>query len=229
MTSRKSALLSSVSALRSAIPALAAAFALQAAAGGIGFWGGSMDTETFGKGFAAGAQVEVGTVPWVSLLLRGGYAGGFDDVTLRDAGFTAGANARKILQRVGADSAAAEMEDFGLVPLEVGLVLRPTALFGVIGVYAGAGAGYYYLPGFDIVDRGAKISTDEASDLFGWWALAGADIGISFFHVFAEAKYTSAKNDDETFDIDWHGAAGAVRGDIDLTGLTVLGGIRFEW
>ncbi len=210
--------------------AAAALVAQPALAGGIGFWGGQMDTDTFGKGVVGGGQLELDAAPWVSLLVRGGYASGFDDISLSEAGFVPGVNARRVFDTVGVNLSRAQIEDFAVAPVEGGVLLRLPAIFDVIGIYGGAGAGWYFLPGFDIKSGDRKVSVDSVTDMVGFWALGGVDVGISFFHLFAEAKYVSAKKDGETFDLDWvRGDSGAVRADIDLSGLTVLGGVRFEW
>ena len=208
-----------------------AAIALPTAArAGIGAWGGIVDTETFEKGFAVGGDIEVEALPWVFLRVRGGYEGGFDDLSLSEAGFKPGNTARRVLEDIGMDPEMAKMKDFSVVPVEGGLMLRPPALFGVIGVYGGGGAGWYFLPGFDVSYHGRTVSTDAVTDMVGWWAAAGAEINFPVVKVFAEAKYRSASKDGETFDLDFaNGKAGAFRGDVDLTGLTILGGIRLSW
>lgn len=212
--------------------ALAAAmFAMPTAAhAGLGAWGGVVDTETFERGVAFGGDLEIEALPWIHLRLRGGFEGGFDDLSLSEAGFTAGNNAKRVLADIGVDPSKATLEDFSVVPVEAGLMLRPPALFGVLAIYGGGGAGWYYMPGFDVTYNGRTVSTDSVSNMVGWWAAAGAEIDFPVVKVFAEAKYRSASKDNETFELDFaNGKAGAFRGDVDLTGLTVIGGIRFSW
>ena len=193
--------------------ALAAALSLPAvsSAAGLGAFVGFRDTETLDSSVEFGGQIEFDFVPCLTLIGRAAYAGDFDDIELAGGGFKA--------------------SDVALVPAEVGLMLRPPELFGFLGIYAGAGAGWYFLPGFDVVAGDRTLAeTKDVTDLVGYWICGGVEVGVPSFHVFAEARYTHAKKDDVDFDMkEGYGSSGSLSGDIDLSGMTYALGLRVDW
>ena len=197
-----------------AAAAAAALLPLSASAAGIGAYAGVMDTELLGESIIYGAQLELDFAPCVSVLVRGGYAGDFDDLSI---------SADQNLPTVRGDG-------LELVPVELGVLIRPPEIFGFLGIYAGGGAGWYYVPGFD-VKAGERLlaETEEITDLVGWWALAGVEAGVPNFHVFAELKYARAIEDD--LEVEFHNVRnlGNLSIDMDLTGLAVLVGVRVSW
>ena len=183
-----------------------------ARAAGIGAYVGKMDTDALGDGAVYGAPLEFDFFPCVSLLVRGGSANGFDEFKF-----------------VGS-SGTLVADELAIVPAEAGLMLRPPPLFGLVGVYAGAGAGWYGIPGFDVKSgRKTVAETDDVTDLVGWWASAGLEIGVPSFRVFGEVKYQSAEEKDLDIDFKDRHDLGNLRADMDLTGVTLLAGIRIAW
>ncbi len=181
-------------------------------AAGIGVFAGVRDTDLLEDSPVYGAQLEFDFFPCVSLLVRGGYANDFDDL------------------EISGPAGTLRAEEISLVPVEAGLLLRPPALFGFLGIYAGAGAGWYGLPGFDVYAGKNRIAeTDDVTDLVGWWALGGIDIGVPSFRVFGEVKYTGA--DKDGIDIEFRDVRdkGNLKADVDLSGVTLLVGIRVAW
>lgn len=201
---------------RSALAAAAAAalLPLSASAAGLGAYGGVMDTELLGDSTVFGAQVELDFAPCVSVLVRGGYAGDFDDLS--------------ISSEKGVPSVRGV--DLALVPVELGALIRPPELFGFLGIYAGGGAGWYFVPGFDVKSGDRLVAeTEDIDDLIGWWALAGIEAGVPNFHVFAEVKYAHAVDDDLEVDFRNVRDRGNLSIDMDLTGVSVLVGVRVSW
>ncbi len=201
---------------RAALAALAAAalLPLSASAAGIGAYGGFMDTELLGESVIVGGQLELDFAPCVSVLVRGGYAGDFDDLSISSA--------------KGAPTIRGE--GLELVPVEVGALIRPPEIFGFLGIYGGAGAGWYYVPGFDVKLGDRRLAeTEEVTDLVGWWALVGLEAGVPNFHVFAELKYAAAVEDDLEVEFRNVRNLGNLSIDMDLTGLAVLVGVRVSW
>ena len=186
--------------------------AASARAAGAGVWAAKMDTDALGDSLAYGAQLEFDFLPCVSLLLRGGYANDFDEFKF-----------------VGS-SGTLVADDLAIVPVEAGLILRPPPLFGLVGVYAGAGAGWYGIPGFDVKSgRKTVAETDDVTDLVGWWASAGVEVGVPAFRVFGEVKYQSAEEKDLDIEFKDRRDIGNLRADMDLAGVTFLAGVRFAW
>lgn len=198
--------------MKRALPLLLLLAAVAARAAGIGAYVGKMDTDALDESLVYGAQLEFDFFPCVSLLVRGGYANDFDEFKF-----------------VGSSSTLVA-DDLAIVPAEAGLMLRPPALFGLVGLYAGGGAGWYGIPGFD-VKSGRKVvaETDDVTDLVGWWASAGVEIGVPSFRVFGEVKYQSAEEKDLDIDFKDRRDMGSLRADMDLTGVMLLAGIRIAW
>ena len=191
---------------------LALLASVSARAAGIGAYVGQMDTDALDKSLVYGAQLEFDFFPCISLLVRGGYAGDFDDY------------------RFVGSSGTLVADDLAIVPVEAGLMLRPPALFGFLGVYAGGGVGWYGIPGFDVLADGRTIAeTDDVTDLVGWWASAGVEIGVPSFCVFGEVKYQSAEEKDLDIEFKDRRDMGSLRADMDLAGVTFLAGVRFSW
>ena len=183
-----------------------------ARAAGIGAFAGVMDTDLLEDSPVYGGQLEFDFFPCVSLLIRGGYADGFDDLEIKGPAGTLRA------------------EEISLVPVEAGLLLRPPALFGILGIYAGGGAGWYCLPGFDVYAGKNRIAeTDDVTDLVGWWALGGIELGVPSFRVFGEVKYMGAEKDG--IDIEFRDVRdkGNLKADVDLSGVAFLVGVRVAW
>ena len=186
--------------------------AVAARAAGIGAYVGKMDTKALDESLVYGAQLDFDFIPCVSLLLRGGYANDFDDYAF-----------------VGS-SGTLVADDLAIVPVEAGLLLRPPMLFGFLGVYAGGGVGWYGIPGFDVKSGGRTVAeTDDITDLVGWWAAAGVEIGVPSFRVFGEVKYQSAEEKDLELEFKDRSDIGNLRADMDLAGVTFLVGVRVAW
>ncbi len=198
--------------MKRALTLLVLLAAVAARAAGIGAYVGKMDTDALDESLVYGAQLEFDFFPCVSLLVRGGYANDFDEFKF-----------------VGS-SGTLVADELAIVPAEAGLMLRPPPLFGLVGLYAGGGAGWYGIPGFD-VKSGKKVvaETDDVTDLVGWWASAGLEIGVPAFRVFGEVKYQSAEEKDLDIDFKDRHDLGNLRADMDLTGVTLLVGIRIAW
>jgi len=198
--------------MKRAILLLALLVSVQARAAGIGAYAGQMDTKALDESLVYGAQLDFDFIPCVSLLLRGGYANDFDDFSF-----------------VGT-SGTLVADDLAIVPVEAGLLLRPPMVLGVLGVYAGGGVGWYGIPGFDVKSGGRTVAeTDDITDLVGWWAAAGVEIGVPSFRVFGEVKYQSAEEKDLDIEFKDRRDIGNLRADMDLAGVTFLAGVRFAW
>ena len=198
--------------MKRAILLLALLASVSARAAGIGAYVGKMDTKALDESLVYGAQLDFDFVPCLSLLVRGGYAGDFDDY------------------RFVGSSGTLVADDLAIIPVEAGLLLRPPMLFGILGVYAGGGVGWYGIPGFDVRSGGKVVAeTDDVTDLVGWWAAAGLEIGVPSFRVFGEVKYQSAE--EKGLDIEFRDRRdmGSLRADMDLKGVTLLAGVRFAW
>ena len=187
--------------------------AVSARAAGAGVWAAKMDTDALGDSLVYGAQLEFDFFPSVSLLVRGGYASDFDEYKF-----------------VGS-SGTLVAEDLTIVPVEVGLMFRPMELaFNEFGVYVGGGAGWYGIPGFDVrSDRAVVAETDDVTDLLGWWVAAGVEFGTTGIHLFGEVKYQCAEEKDLDIEFKNRADMGNLRADMELTGVTFLAGIRFDW
>ena len=186
--------------------------AASARAAGAGVWAAKMDTDALGDSLAYGAQLEFDFFPCVSLLVRGGYANDFDEF------------------RFVGSSGTLVADDLAIVPVEAGLMLRPPPLFGLVGVYAGGGAGWYGIPGFDVKSGKKTVAeTDDVTDLVGWWVSAGLEVGVPAFRVFGEVKYQSAEEKDLDIEFKDRRDIGNLRADMDLEGVTFLAGIRIAW
>ncbi len=198
--------------MKRAILLLALLVSVSARAAGAGAYVGKMDTDALGDSTVYGAQLEFDFFPCISLLVRGGYASDFDEFKF-----------------VGS-SGSLVADDLSIVPVEAGLMLRPPPLFGLVGVYAGGGAGWYGIPGFDVKSgRKTVAETDDVTDLVGWWASAGLELGVPAFRVFGEVKYQSAEEKDLDIEFKDRRDMGNLRADMDLAGVTFLAGIRIAW
>ena len=188
----------------------AAALPFSASAAGFSVFGGMKDTKTFDSSVEVGGQLEFDFVPCLTLVGRGAWAGDFDDVSL-GKGYVA--------------------HDISVVPVEVGLMLRLPEVCDFLGIYGGAGAGWYYVPGFDVMSGKRLVAEmDDVTDLVGFWACGGLEVGTENFHVFAEAKYTGADKDDIDFKFKkGYQPSGNLSGTVDLSGMTYSAGIRVSW
>ena len=191
---------------------LALLASVPARAAGIGAYAGRMDTKALDESLVYGAQLDFDFVPCLSLLVRGGYASDFDDFKF-----------------VGS-SGTLVADDLAVVPVEAGLLFRPPMVFGILGVYAGGGVGWYGIPGFDVRSGGKTVAeTDDVTDLVGWWVAAGVEVGTAGFHLFGEVKYQRAEEKDLDIEFRDRTDMGSLRADMDLTGVTLLAGVRFSW
>ncbi len=199
--------------MKKLLPLLVLLAAVSARAAGAGAYVGKMDTDALGDSLVYGAQLEFDFFPSVSLLVRGGYASDFDEYKF-----------------VGS-SGTLVAEDLTIVPVEVGLMFRPMELaFNEFGVYVGGGAGWYGIPGFDVrSDRAVVAETDDVTDLLGWWVAAGVEFGTTGIHLFGEVKYQCAEEKDLDIEFKNRADMGNLRADMELTGVTFLAGIRFDW
>lgn len=218
--------------IRAATAAALVTMASAAKADSLGAYYGSMDTEMLGKGDIVGGVFEFDALPLISIQLRGGYADSFEELNDLD-GMINGLNASYpqlayLASYYGVDRYKLEMEDFCIIPLEVGLVGRFT-LLGTIGAYAGGGAGYYVIPAFDIISSGGFSASQDIDNIVGYWGVVGIEAGPPSIAIFAEAKYTHIKEDDLEIEVDYMGYKGKLSADIDLSGVTYLVGLRFRW
>ena len=199
--------------MKRAILLLSLLATVSARAAGAGAYAGKMDTDALGDSLVYGAQLEFDFFPSVSLLVRGGYASDFDEYKF-----------------VGS-SGTLVADDLSIVPVEVGLMFRPMELaFSEFGIYIGGGAGWYGIPGFDVRNgRTVVAETDDVTDLLGWWVAAGVEFGTTGVHLFGEVKYQCAEEEDLDIEFRDRTDIGNLRADMDLTGVTFLAGIRFDW
>ena len=182
----------------------------------LGFYKGTMDTEMLGEGDIVGGIFEFSPLPYISLQFRAGYADGFEKLDLAVPGLD-----------LGFDDALT-LEDLCIIPLEIGLVGRlPVA--GFIGIYLGGGWGYYVIPAFDIASENGFSASEDLDDISGYWGLVGIEAGFPKLCIFAEAKYTHIFQEEYEIDIAYLGYDGTITTDIDLSGITLLAGVRLKW
>ena len=199
--------------MKRALILLSLLVSVSARAAGAGAFVGKMDTDALGDSLVYGAQLEFDFFPTVSLLVRGGYASDFDEFKF-----------------VGT-SGTLVADDISIVPVEVGLMFRPMELaFSEFGIYAGGGAGWYGIPGFDVRNgRTVVAETDDVTDLVGWWVAAGVEVGTAVFHLFGEVKYQRAEEKDLDIEFRDRRDIGNLRADMDLAGEERHAGVRFAW
>lgn len=206
--------------------------AFAAKADSLGAYVGTMDTQLLGAGDIVGGIFEFEPLPLVAIQFRGGYAGSFDQIDLGTVDYdnlpqsTQGATS-SILNFLNS-SGSVELEDFCVIPLEIGLVGK-LPLFGFLGVYAGGGVGYYVVPAFDIASEGGFSASEDIDDISGYWGLVGIEAGFPSLCFFAEAKYTSIVEEDLDIEVEYAGYTGTLTADIDLSGMTYLAGVRLKW
>ena len=202
---------------RSLAIAMVASLSLPALAGfSIGGFGGIMDTELLGEGVYYGGQIEFGVEP-LSFILRAGCADEFDAFESNDAKYS---NVRGITDRIDFDT-----DDFCVIPLEFGALLRFPEIIPMLGIYGGGGVGYYYIPALDIYSGHHRVDeTDPVDDLVGWWACGGVELNLDPLYIFAEAKYVDACDDVEIGWGHYHTTT-----EVDLSGWTALIGVRIGW
>lgn len=173
---------------------------------------GAMDTESFSTGVESGLRIELGGDN-LGVLFRIGHADGFDEFEPKnkDTHGDAWRHHR-------------HADEFSIIPLEVGLVLRTPSIAG-FRFYGGAGVGYYFI---DFEDNEWYGDThDDVDDVFGWWALGGVEFGVAPVEFFLEAKYTGASEKEDVYFRD-HISRLEQREkvDVDLSGVSVLAGVR---
>lgn len=201
-------------------------------AGSLGAYMGSMDSKLLGSGEIVGGILELDPVPFVSIQLRGGYASTFDKIDFGTINLdNLPESSRLPTQQMLAHLDLAnqfELEDFCVIPLEIGLVGRFSFL-GFVGAYVGGGVGYYVVPAFNVVsENGFSVSKDIA-DISGWWGLVGVEAGLPNLCIFAEAKYTNMIKKGLEIEVEQGGYSGTLTADIDLSGMTYIAGIRVKW
>lgn len=204
----------------------------------IGAFMGTMDTEMLGKGDVVGGTFEWTPLPFISLHLRGGYADGFDGIEdlanyllppiqskLNAFSAIPGFSSADLVNQFKSDL---KLEDFSVVPLEIGLVGRfPVTSY--FNIYAGGGWGYYVIPTFEALSGDHASIAEDIGDISGGWFLAGAELGLHPVYLFAEVKYTHIVANDFEIEINKHGFNGTLTADLDLSGTSILGGLRLKW
>ncbi len=201
-------------------------------AGSLGAYMGSMDSKLLGSGEIVGGILELDPVPFVSIQLRGAYADSFDKIDLGRINLdNLPESSRLPTQQMLAQLDLAsqfELEDFCIIPLEIGLIGRFSFL-GFVGAYVGGGVGYYVVPAFDVVSKDGFSVSKDIADISGWWGLIGVEAGIPNLCLFAEAKYTHIVKKDLEIEIDYGGYNGVLTADLDLSGMMYLLGVRVKW
>ena len=183
---------------------------------------GTMDTDSLDKGDYYGAQLECGLGP-ISAVLRGGYATNFDALEFEDSGVLGSPSMSNFLDSLGISSKYAKFDDFGIVPIELGAIVRFPVLGNFVDIYGGGGVGYYFIPGIKVRSSSFSFEIDNVDDIWGGWACVGVEASLAIVHVFAEAKYTWASSEKE---IVFDGRDLGTSLDIDLSGMTFLVGLR---
>ena len=141
--------------LASALFLLCAVPAVQAGVSISGMYG-IMDTELLDEGEYYGGQLELGAGP-ISLIARGGYARDFDALNPDHWKFQNGDAVSSILDRFGVRTSDLNLDDFGIVPIEIGAIYRLNIVSGILNIYGGGGVGYYYIPAFDILGNLSNV------------------------------------------------------------------------
>ena len=197
---------------------LAAGLALAAAAGARADAGLLVGTAASSIGTQAAASLV--RTPYAGL---GAFASRWDSQdygTLTGYGLRFGWN---VFDPLGLEARASYFEsrddetETTLVPLEAALVLRlPLARHLV--PYVGAGAGYY----FKDAEYGDDTDTWESSEeVAGYFGLAGLNLYLGAFSLFAEAKYNLVGTDD---DLEWRGSDVEAKNSLD--GLSFSAGLK---
>lgn len=206
--------------------------ATTANASSIGVYYGVMDTDLLGSGDIVGGILEMDLLPFTSVQFRGGYADSFGKISLRKIKLDRlSDDNRHIAERLLSDldrSGRFEVDDFCIVPLEIGVVGR-ISMLGFIGIYAGTGVGYYIIPSFDITSKSSSSLSESVDNPFGYWFLVGAEAGLPVFSLFAEVKYTHILKEDLEIDVEYAGQTGTLTADLNLSGMMFLVGARLKW
>lgn len=201
-------------------------------ASSIGAYYGVMDTDLLGSGNIVGGILEIDLLPFTSLQFRGGYADSFGKISLRKIKLDRlPDDTRHVAETLLRDldrSGYFKLDDFCIVPLELGVIGR-LSMFEFIGVYAGAGLGYYIIPSFDVTSKGSSSLSKSVDNPFGYWFLVGAEAGLPIFSLFAEVKYTHILKEDLKIDVEYAGQTGTLTADINLSGVMFLVGARLKW
>lgn len=196
----------------------------------LGIYKGTMDTEMLGKGDIVGGIFEFSPLPLISIQLRAGYADAFENLDVAASGpdnlYNTFPGAAALMEN--SNDTTLMVDDFCVIPLEIGLVGR-VPLAGIASVYLGGGWGYYVIPAFDIASGSEFSASEDIDDIAGYWGLVGVEAGFPKLCVFAEAKYTHIVEEDYEIDIEYPGYEGTVTADIDLSGMTLLAGVRLKW
>ena len=201
-------------------------------ADGAGVYWGTMNTQLFGKGKVVGGIYEISPVPLLALQLRGGYARGFDKFNIKPPpadGLNAHELALNNMLFGGLNGAnRAQMKNFTVVPIEVGVIGR-TSVLGFAGVYAGVGYGYYIVPAFTVSSRSGIDHVKNVKDISGWWGLIGVEGGMPNVKLFAEMKYSRAISRDIDIELEYMGYKGSFNADINLSGVSYMIGVKLSW
>jgi len=195
------------------------------------YWG-TMDTQLFGRGDIVGGALEFTPVPVVSLQLRAAYANNFEKFNITAPSTEGMPQYEAEISNIvfgGLESAGrAQLKDFTVIPLEIGLTGR-AGFLDFLGVYTGFGYGYYVVPEFTVASRSGFEHAKKANNISGWWGLVGIEGGIANLKLFAEAKYTRAVARDIDIELEYAGHKGTLNANIDLSGFTYIAGVRLCW
>ena len=132
------------------------------AAGGLGVFGSYWDTKDADSGWGGGAKLQMEAIPNIFLEVRGSYFPDFGDSSGDDA-------------------------KLNIIPAEADAIIKFPVSDQFIP-YVGGGGGYYM---FDIDNNDSEDVDITVDDEFGFFALAGLEIGLSEqVSLFAEGKYT---------------------------------------
>ncbi len=168
----------------------------------------------------AKAAANLVSVPYAGL---GVFASRWDS---RDYGTLTGYGVRlgwNVVEHLGLEARASYFEarhaetETTLLPLEVLLVLR-LPLHRHLVPYVGGGAGYYFKDAEYEDDAGTWESSEEVAGYFG---LAGLNLYLGGFSLFAEAKYNLVGTDD---DLEWRGSD--VEAQNSLDGFSFSAGLK---
>ncbi len=197
-----------------------------------GFYG-IMETDMLGRGNIAGGILEFEVLPHVSMHFRAGYADSFDKLKdfdgIIDNLSSVIPNFDYVLDSHDINKRSIELNNFCIIPLELGATVRLPLPASPVTLYCGGGGGYYVMPGFDVITSQGFSTKEKIDNVAGYWGLLGVEAGIPNLCVFGEIKYTSIKKNNLKFDVDFLGYEGTLSADVDLSGMTYLVGVRLKW
>ena len=168
----------------------------------------------------AKAAANLVSVPYAGLGVFASRWESQDYGTLTGYGVRLGWN---VIEHLGLEARASYYEskdddiETTLLPLEAALVLR-LPFHRHFVPYVGGGAGYYFKDAEYEDETGTWDSSEEVAGYFG---LAGLNLYLGAFSLFAEAKYNLVGTDD---DLEWRGSDVEARNSLD--GLSFSGGLK---